>query len=90
MRFFCCLIISYLLCLWYVKFITQELGLWSVWDTVLSSPCRRMDGVISILRTGSRKGAEGQPRKCPRELELKRPQSMSVGLLERSAAAIGH
>ena len=70
MRFFCCLIISCLLCFWYVKCITQELGLWSVCDTILSSSCRRIGDVLSIRRADSQKGAEAQPKKCPRELEI--------------------
>ena len=77
MRFFCCLIISCLLCFWYVKCITQELGLWSVCDTILSSCCRRIDDILSIRRADSQKGAEAQPKKCPRELEI--VQIMSVG-----------
>jgi len=93
MRFSCCLILSFL-CFWYVKCITQELGLWSLCDTVLSSSCKRVDDVLSIRRAGSRKGSEGQPKKIPARARdsnvmlVETAQSKPMGLLEQSAAAI--
>lgn len=50
--------------------ITQELGPWSVCDTILASSCRGIDDVLSIQRADSQQGAEAQPKQCPRELEI--------------------